>query len=337
MYTETLTACMADRLHGARAAEPARKVMEGMVEEGYEIPTDAANYCLKNSLGEGLNGSHEGHGGIDTALAMLAAIELCKKPPIINPDTYWKLITSMAGTGDLDHTLKVLRTVVVEKSETPNLQLFADVAMSCVKKGSKDAEKVLTVLTYAKAAGYDLDNIASTVDGRNLLAAGVIAAELMDNIPLGLRLLTAASKAQGCAPDRGDTLVATSSSAAQRAATIMHRKAINKAAVEENGWKLAVKLLELMMERSLTPSPSVWRNVVTCCAKAEKSRKATALLLDWVSCMRLQSPFCFVKFQTKFTNTFFRLASRRVVGQKSRPSVFSTQWSMLARSAEKKI
>jgi hypothetical protein len=54
-------------------------------------------------------------------------------------------------------------------------------------------------------------------------------------------------------------------------------------AVESDGWKLAVKLLELMLERGLTPSPSVWRNVVVCCAKLEKSRKATSILLDWVS------------------------------------------------------
>merc|ERR1719261_737131 len=37
-----------------------------------------------------------------------------------------------------------------------------------------------------------------------------------------------------------------------------------------------------MISRSLRPSPTLWRNVVTCCAKAKKSRKATALLLDWV-------------------------------------------------------
>ena len=40
--------------------------------------------------------------------------------------------------------------------------------------------------------------------------------------------------------------------------------------------------MTLMLERGLRPSPWIWRNVVACCAKAEKSRKATALLLDWV-------------------------------------------------------
>merc|ERR1712153_99774 len=102
-----------------------------------------------------------------------------------------------------------------------------------------------------------------------------------DNIGLGLRFLTAASKAEGCEPDRGDQLVANLSPASQRACTIIHRKAINKS-VQNNTWKLAVKLLELMLERGLTPSPSVWRNVVVLCAKEEKSRKATALLLDWI-------------------------------------------------------
>jgi len=139
----------------------------------------------------------------------------------------------------------------------------------------------MTGLAYVKATGYELDNIASTVDGRSILAAGVIAAEKMGNIGLGLRFLTAASKAEGCEPDRGDTLVANLSPASQRACTIIHRRAILKAC-ENGSWKLAVKLLELMLERGLTPSPSVWRNVVVLNAKEEKSKKATALLLDWV-------------------------------------------------------
>jgi hypothetical protein len=37
-----------------------------------------------------------------------------------------------------------------------------------------------------------------------------------------------------------------------------------------------------MLQRSLKPSSWVWRNVVTCCAKEERSKKATALLLKWV-------------------------------------------------------
>jgi hypothetical protein len=62
---------------------------------------------------------------------------------------------------------------------------------------------------------------------------------------------------------------------------LIHKRAIIKA-VEDSQWKLAVRLLELMIERGLKPSNWIWRNVVTCCAKAEKSKKSTALLLDWV-------------------------------------------------------
>jgi hypothetical protein len=123
-----------------------------------------------------------------------------------------------------------------------------------------------------------------------LLVTGVIAAEKLNNIGLGLRFLTAASRAQGCDPDKGDNLVATSSPAAQRACTIIHREAINRAS-KDNSWKLCVKLLELMLGRGLTPSPGVWRNVVLCCAKEEKSRKATSLLLDWVSLASSVSKF----------------------------------------------
>jgi hypothetical protein len=76
-------------------------------------------------------------------------------------------------------------------------------------------------------------------------------------------------------------MLAMSSSAAQRACTLIHKRAIITA-VEDRQWKLAVRVLELMIKRGLRPSAWIWRNVVTCCAKAEKSRKATALLLDWV-------------------------------------------------------
>jgi hypothetical protein len=219
IYTTTLKACIADRMHGARAAESARKVMEGMVESGYQISSDTANFCISNCLSDGPDGAHEGHGGIDTALAFRAAVRSSENPPIINSNTYAKLITTMADQGSIDDALNMLRELVVENSETPSLQLFAHVASACVRDGAETADKVLTVLAYAKACGYELDSVASTADGRELLAAGVIAAELLNNIALGLRLLTAASKAEGCAPDRGDTLITSSSSKAQRAAT----------------------------------------------------------------------------------------------------------------------
>jgi hypothetical protein len=281
VFTAVLRAYMENRLHGARAAEPARRAMEEMVANGYSVPGDIANFCIKESMGYEDDGTHEGFGGIDTALAMLAAVEVSENPPMILDETHEKIINTMATEGSLEDSLHMLRELVVEKSRTPSLKLFADVAFACVD-GVNDPEKVMTSLVYLKAAGYDLDNIASTVDGRRVLAAGVIAAEKIDNIGLGLRFLTAASKAEGCAPDKGDDLVATLSPESQRACTIIHRNAISKA-VQDNSWKLAVRLLELMLERGLRPSPSVWRNVVSCCAKNKKSRKATALLLDWVS------------------------------------------------------
>lgn len=278
-FVNTLQACSADRLHGARASIPARKIMEELVDEGYEIPADLGNYCIQNCLGEGPNGTHDGCGGIDTALAMLAAMESSSTSDLLTVDSYGKVVVTMAKNGEIDESLVMLRSMVVDRSFTPSLEIFAEVAQAAAEV---DAEKVLSVLAYAKAAGYELDNIASTQDGRTILASGVIAAEKLDNLALGLRLLTAASKAGGCAPDRGDDLVASHSSAAQRAATLIHKRALNTA-VNEGQWKLAVRLLDTMIQRSLTPSPWVWRNVVTCCAKAEKSRKATALLMDWVS------------------------------------------------------
>jgi len=282
VFTEVLTAYMQSRLHAARAAEPARRAMEEMVANGYTVPSEIANSCIKDSLGYEDDGTHEGFGGIDTALAMLAAVEL--KEETLTPifvDTYEKLITSLANEGSIDDALSLLRGLVVDKSDTPSLKVFADVASACVE-ASNDPEKLMTGLAYVKATGYELDNIASTVDGRGILAAGVIAAEKMGNVGLGLRFLTAASKAEGCDPDRGDILVANLSPAAQRACTIIHRQAINKA-VENGTWKLAVKLLDLMLERGLTPSPSVWRNIVVLCCKDKKSRKATSLLLDWIN------------------------------------------------------
>lgn len=76
-------------------------------------------------------------------------------------------------------------------------------------------------------------------------------------------------------------MVASISSASQRASTLIHRRAIDSA-VGENNWKLAVKLQQLMTERSLNPSTQVLRKVVGICTKCEKSKKATALLLDWI-------------------------------------------------------
>lgn len=279
-YIAVLNACAEDRLHGARASEPARKILEQMAEQNHDIPADLGNSCIYSCLGNGPNATHDGFGGIDTALAMLAAMESTSKgSEIITVDTYGSVVSALSRDGAVDEAVLLLRAMVVEHSFTPPLSTFADVAQDAAKE--KKGEVVLSVMTLAKAAGYILDNIASAEAGRKLLAAGVIAAEEMDNLALGLRLLTAAAKAEGCDPDRGDDLVASSSSAAQRACTLIHKRAIDKA-LEDNNWKLAVRLLEVMQERSLTPSTSVWRKVVTLCCKSEKSRKATSLLLDWI-------------------------------------------------------
>jgi pentatricopeptide repeat protein len=280
-YLAVLDACLADRLHGARASEPARKILEEMSENGYTIPAKIGNQCVLNTLGNGPNGTHDGCGGIDTALAMLAALESSPSgSDMITVDTYGAVVSALSSDGAVEEAVLLLRAMVVEHSFTPPLSVFSDAAHAAAKTDDM-AETVLQVLTLAKAAGYILDNIASADAGRELLASGVIAAEKMDNLPLGLRLLTAASKAEGCAPDRGDDLVASISSASQRACTLIHRKAIDTAVADDN-WKLAVKLEKLMVTRSLTPSTAVLRKVVGVCTKMEKSKKATEILLDWV-------------------------------------------------------
>jgi len=284
-YIAVLNCCLADRLHGARASEPARKILEEMAELEYEIPVKEGNDCILNSLGLGPGGTHDGFGGIDPALAMMAAMQsnTAEGTEIIRAETYEGVISALARDGSLEEAVLLIRSMVVDHCFTPSLSTLADVAAVAAKSNDKEEEEiVLQILSLAKAAGYVLDSIGSAEAGRNILASGVIVAEKIDNLALGLRLLTAAGKAEGCAPDRGDDLVASSSSAAQRACTLIHKRAISKA-VEDDNWKLAVKLLGLMTERSLTPSNAVWRKVLTVCAKAEKSRKATAILLDWVT------------------------------------------------------
>ena len=281
-YAKVLEACTDNRLQGARASEPARKILEQMAQEGYEIPAHLGNQCVISAIGKGPNGTHDGCGGIDTALAMLAAMETSPSgSAMITVDTYGAVVSALSIDGAVEEACLLLRAMVVEHSFTPPLSVFADVARSASKAGEM-GETVLQVMTLAKASGYILDNIASASAGRDLIASGVIASEQMDNLPLGLRLLTAAAKAEGCAPDRGDDLVASSSSAAQRACTLIHRRAIDTA-IGDNNWKLAVRLERLMVERSLTPSTVVLRKVVGVCTRNEKSRKATELLLDWVS------------------------------------------------------
>lgn len=280
IYEEALEACMLNRLQGARASEPARKILEQMAESGYQISESSGNYCIKNCLDEtGPDSTHQGFGGLDTALAMKTALEIAGTP--IQLETKEKLAVAYAREGSVDESLALTRSFAVENEgmlETPALATYARIADAIVRSdNSEHAKQIPTLMSYAKAAGYDLDNIAAMgEDGISLLASGVMAAERLDNTALGLRFLTAGRKLEG-----GDKLVAKYSQAANRASTRLHQRAINQA-VKDSGWKLAVKLLTLMLERDLRPSPWVWRNVVTCCAKAKKSKKATAVLLDWV-------------------------------------------------------
>jgi len=281
-YLAVLEACAANRLNGARASEPARRILEDMSTFGFEIPAELANTCVISSMGDGPGGTHDNCGGIDSALAMVAAIESSPGgADILTEASYSRLVSALAKDGAVEEAELVLRSMVVEKNFTPPLGTFADVARAAAQS-KENVEETMQVLSYAKAAGYELDNIAAVETGRELLASGVIAAEKMDNLALGLRLLTAAAKAEGCAPDSGDDLVASSSSGAQRACTLIHKRAI-QTACKDNNWKLAVKLLELMPKRSLTPATSVWRQVLSTCCKNDKSRKATAILLDWVT------------------------------------------------------
>lgn len=298
-YLAVLRSCLADRSSGARASVPIRKVMEEMVDAGYVIPADYGREAVINCLGNGPGGTHQDCGGIDVALAIIAAIERgqtnddgedddFEEEDVLTAmsDAYEAVVKALGRDGDTEECVEMLGMITIEKKMTPLLGTVASVAESVsrspVNTSGKKNELVLQVLQYAKVAGYELDEIGSAEAGRTLLACGIIAAEDMDNLALGLRLLTAAKKADDpSTTDSCDKLICSSSSAAQRAATLIHKRAIDRAIADEN-WKLATTILDLMPGRSLTPSPGLLKKVIAVCAKSEKSRKATSLLLDWV-------------------------------------------------------
>lgn len=242
IFEKTLNACMLNRLQGARASEPARKILEQMAEQGYPISEPTGNYCIKNCLGDmGPDSTHQGFGGIDSALAMKMALDMAGTH--VQVDTNEKLAIALARAGSAEESLSILKTLLVEK---PNLVVFSEIAVAFTKPENlaQCADQVPTLMAYAKAAGYDLDAIASTPEGISILASGVIAANQLNNVALGLRLLTAARQVDG-----GDKHVSRSSAATNRACTRVHQQAINQAVVDDQ-WKLAVKLLSLMVERS---------------------------------------------------------------------------------------
>lgn len=266
-FVKVLTACSENRLQGARASEPARKIMEQLVEKGFSIPEQLGNHCIENTIGfDGSFSTHQGFGGIDTALAMVAAMEQANS--FVYGETYQKLAVALAKEGSLDECLSILQMLVVNRAETPDLSTFASIADHATKHA--EDEHMVTLLSYVKAAGHDLDTIAETDDGLRIINNAVVSAERLEKDPLVFRLL-----------GKEGTRIAASSPAAQRACTLVHKRAIVKA-TEEGEWKLAVKVLELMIQRSLRPSPWIWRNVVACCAKAQKSKRATSLLFDWI-------------------------------------------------------
>jgi len=305
VFQDTLNACMANRLQGARASEPARKIMEQMVERGFTVDSTTANYCMQNCLGDYCRDStHQGFGGIDTSLAMLACLEQQQADGTLQVswETYDKIARALAKAGSVKHAVDMLEIMVMDRSETPPLSTFAEIsraAVSTPQNSTSEAKQILPLLAFAKAAGYELDEIAAFEAGRELLASAIVAAEKLDNTPFGLHIMTAAGRVQVPVSETkkrkneaeetvgGDQLVVQSGKASQRAATVIHRRAIRQAA-SGGFWKLAVRILERMLERKLRPSPWVWRAVIACCAKNEKSRRSTGLLLDWVKLYEAQ-------------------------------------------------
>lgn len=252
------------------ASESARRVIELMCSNGHQLPAELCNSladtaCYVNN--------------VDAALAMVEAMS--RSNTEITQETYVALLEALIR--DTSHRSSeegtlILRAMIVDSDITPGLSLFAKVGNLCIREES--FESVFQVLSLVKASGYELDTIASAESGRAVLAAGIIAAEKLNNVPLGLRLLTAAEKAD-VSPSRGDTLTCQISKETFNAALVLHSKAIQNAK-EENNWKLGVKILELMSARSLRPNAKTWSTVLSLCAKNEKSRKATAILFDWV-------------------------------------------------------
>lgn len=279
VFESTLAACMANRLQGARAAEPARKILDEMAERGLKVSETAANYCINNAIGndDATSTTHQGFGGIDTALGMQAAFEIMKVP--LQLETLEKITVALAKEGAFEEAMAQLKHIITDRVETPSLKCFANTAYAMIQQKIEGAPShMTTLLGYAKVAGYELEQLSALKeDGINLLGNAIVAADQMDNVALGLRLLTAAATTPG-----GDVAVATSHQHVRRAATRLHQRAISRAVQQEGQWKLAVKLLTLQLQRELRPNVVTWRTVVTCCAKARKSKRATALLLDWV-------------------------------------------------------
>ncbi len=268
-YESVLGACSLRNLHDNYATPAARKVIEQMVLAGHPLPPTLDNLVVtavtRNRLAD-----------VDSALAIMQAMADSNTP--IAVDTYYAVIRALSDDKSIEEALLLLRAVIVEESATPSLDLISEVAVAAVADSQPDA--VLQTLSLTKASGYELDTIGATSAGLNLLSSGLIASAQVDNTALGLRLLTAAGKVE-TKPDNGDKIVVQSSSKALQAALVTHSKAITTA-VQEKNWKLATRVLDLMIARGLYPNNNTWMKVLQLCVKAEKSRTSVRILFSWI-------------------------------------------------------
>jgi hypothetical protein len=167
---------------------------------GYAVPAELANACVTTALDMGAGSTHGGCDGIDTALAMAADVEAVSDggrcadgrklwPPGIGAR---RLTSVLAADGAVEETERVLCAMMVKHSLILALGTFADVARAATRSNDRTTN-VLQILTYDKAAGYNLERISAMETERDLLAAGVIVVKQMENLALGLHLLTVAA------------------------------------------------------------------------------------------------------------------------------------------------
>ncbi|GMI00290.1 hypothetical protein TrVE_jg1831 [Triparma verrucosa] len=254
------------------AVSPARSIIETCLKSDVPLPAD-----LLNRYAQSATYLSRDPQSIDSTLAIMQAMSSANVP--IESQTYVLAIQRLCDEKCVSEATLVLRSWIVEGGETPELRVFEQVAREAVIQ--EEWEGVMSVLSLTKAAGYELDTIGTASSGRSLLGLGVIASEKLDNTPLALRLLTAANKAD-VSPERGDSLTCQTSKDVFNSALKIHSKAISDAEKEGN-WKLAVKILELMKLRSLRPNSYTWLRVLRLCLSQKKSRRATAILFDWIT------------------------------------------------------
>lgn len=272
-YLSTLTS-MTDSYSSCTpsALSPARSIIETSLKKGIDIPGNLLNNFARTGTF-----LIRREGSVDDTLAIMQAMQTHSIS--IDSETYLLAIQRLMDEKSISEATLVMRSWIVEGGETPELRVFGDFAGRAVEV--EEWEGVMSVLSLAKASGYELDTIGAAKSGRDLLGCGVIAAEKLDNTPLALRLLTAANKAD-VSPERGDGLTCQTSKKVFNSALKIHSKAISDAEKEGN-WKLAVKILELMKLRSLRPNSYTWLRVLRLCLSQKKSRRATAILFDWVT------------------------------------------------------